>query len=255
MAQTHFQCTHATTSRFRCRHSRVIMMSLSLFVMCVSINVVISEKSKLLTESRFATMRARDNKMNELKREVTAKLSGVASDPKYRDLVRFLIAQGLMTMLEHEVSLQCRQQDLAIVQSELPKALQMFQDQMKGATGISPTCNVTIDLDNFLPPGPKDGQQGASWYEAQISHAGDATSSSSSRCRCASRHGCTCASICNPPYCALRWDDTSSIWTCTRLDWTAMLVARQATLRRWLRTCTVHADFSSFFFFFVCLLL
>ena len=127
-------------------------------------NLLFSEKSKLLTESRFATMRARDNKMNELKREVITKLAGVASDPKYRDLIRFLIAQGLMTMLEHEVSLQCRQQDLAIVQAELPKALQMFQDQMKGATGISPTCNVTIDLDNFLPPGPKDGQQGASWF-------------------------------------------------------------------------------------------
>lgn len=128
-------------------------------------HLLFSEKSKLLTESRFATMRARDNKMNELKREVITKLAGVASDPKYRDLIRFLIAQGLMTMLEHEVSLQCRQQDLAIVQAELPKALQMFQDQMKGATGISPTCNVTIDLDNFLPPGPKDGQQGASWSE------------------------------------------------------------------------------------------
>lgn len=120
------------------------------------------EKSKLLTESRFASMRARDNKMNELKREVIAQLATVATDPKYRDLIRFLIAQGLMTMLEHEISLQCRAEDLAIVQAELPKALQMFQDQMKGATGISPTCNVTIDQENFLPPGPKAKQDGAS---------------------------------------------------------------------------------------------
>jgi hypothetical protein len=121
-----------------------------------------SEKSKLLTESRFATMRARDDKMNQLKKEVTARLAAISSDAKYRDLVRFLIAQGLMTLLEHEVVLQCRQQDLAIVQAELPKALQLFQDTMKGATGISPTCNVSIDKE-FLPPGPKDGQQGASW--------------------------------------------------------------------------------------------
>ena len=122
-----------------------------------------SEKSKLLTESRFASMRARDNKMNALKREVIAELATISSDPKYRDLIRFLVAQGLMTMLEHEVSLQCRAEDLAIVQAELPKALQMFQDQMKGATGISPTCNVTIDQENFLPPGPKAKQEGASW--------------------------------------------------------------------------------------------
>jgi len=121
-----------------------------------------SEKSKLLTESRFATMRARDNKMNELKREVIAKLATISKDAKYKDLVRFLIAQGLMTLLEKEVTLQCRQEDLAIVQAELPKALQQFQDLMKNATGVSPTCNVVIDKQDFLPPGPKDGQQGAS---------------------------------------------------------------------------------------------
>ncbi len=124
---------------------------------------VCSEKSKLLTESRFATMRARDNKMIELKKEVTARLAAISGDAKYRDLVRFLIAQGLMTLLEHEVTLQCRQEDVQIVQAELPKALQMFQDQMKGATGVSPTCNVNIDKENYLPPGPKAGQQGASW--------------------------------------------------------------------------------------------
>jgi len=120
------------------------------------------EKSKLLTESRFATMRARDNKMNDLKREVISKLAAVSKDAKYRDLVRFLIAQGLMTLLEKEVTLQCRAEDLSIVQAELPKALQLFQDTMKGATGISPTCNVVIDKEHYLPAGPKDGQQGAS---------------------------------------------------------------------------------------------
>jgi len=120
------------------------------------------EKSKLLTESRFSTMRARDNKMVELKKEVTQRLAAISSDAKYRDLVRYLIAQGLMTLLEHEVTLQCRPEDLQIVQAELPKALQMFQDQMKGATGVSPTCNVSIDKDNYLPAGPKAGQQGAS---------------------------------------------------------------------------------------------
>jgi len=110
-------------------------------------------------------MRARDNKMQELKKEVITRLATVSQDSKYRDLVRFLIAQGLMTLLEHEVTLQCRSEDLQIVQAELPKALQMFQDQMKGATGVSPTCNVSIDKENYLPSGPKPGQQGASWSE------------------------------------------------------------------------------------------
>lgn len=125
--------------------------------------LLLSEKSKLLTDSRYATMRARENKMVDLKHEVIAKLATVSQDSKYRDLIRFLIAQGLMTIMEHDVRLQCRKEDLAIVQAELPKGLQLFQDQMKAATDIVPTCNVTIDQQDFLPPGPKQGQQGASW--------------------------------------------------------------------------------------------
>ena len=115
-----------------------------------------------MTESRYATMRARDNKMVELKREVIGELASVSKSPQYKDLIRYLITQGLMTILEHEVTLQCRQEDLSIVQAELPKGLQLFRDTMKNSTGIVPTCNVTIDS-NYLPAGPKAGQQGASW--------------------------------------------------------------------------------------------
>jgi len=99
-----------------------------------------------LTESRFATMRARDNKMNELKREVIAKLATISKDAKYKDLVRFLIAQGLMTLLEKEVTLQCRQEDLAIVQAELPKALHnIFESPIT----VGALCAIVLNI--FLP--------------------------------------------------------------------------------------------------------
>jgi len=120
------------------------------------------EKSKLLTEARFTTMKMRDEKMKELKKEVLMKLASVSKEPKYRELMRFLIAQGLMTLLEPEAVLQCRAEDLDIVKAELPKALELFQTTMKNAAGITPSCNVTIDESNPLPPGPKPGQAGAS---------------------------------------------------------------------------------------------
>lgn len=124
------------------------------------------EKSKLLTDSRFSTMRARDAKMQELKLEVISKLATIAQDPKYRELLKFLIAEGLMTLLEHEVTLRCRKSDLALVEEELPKAVTLFKETMQKATGVVPTCTVTIDKENFLPPGPQKGQLGASWYVA-----------------------------------------------------------------------------------------
>lgn len=118
------------------------------------------EKSKTVTESRFATMRHRDNKINELKAEVSKKLAEVAKTPKYRELLRFLIAQGLMTIMEKDVTLQCRKEDLALVQAELPAGIKLFQETMKNSTGVTPSANITIDQKEFLPPAPVEGQAG-----------------------------------------------------------------------------------------------
>jgi V-type H+-transporting ATPase subunit E len=121
------------------------------------------EKSKKLTEVRFNTMRKRDEKINELKKAVTEKLADISSRKEYKDLVRYLIAQGLMTMMEHNITLRCRQQDVKIVQAELPAAIKLFQTTMSEATGgVTPSVNVTIDQKEFLPPGPVKGQVGPS---------------------------------------------------------------------------------------------
>jgi len=58
------------------------------------------EKSKKLSEARFTVMRKRDEKINALKKEVLTRLSEVSKKPEYKTLVRFLIAQGLVTMQE-----------------------------------------------------------------------------------------------------------------------------------------------------------
>jgi len=121
------------------------------------------EKSKLLSETRFSVMRRRDDKINELKAIVLTQLTTVAQSAKYSELLRFLIAQGLQTLLEKEVTIQCRKEDLALVEQELPKAMEMFQSNMeKNCNGIKPTCVATLDKENFLAAAPKEGQSGAS---------------------------------------------------------------------------------------------
>jgi len=120
-------------------------------------------KSKSLTEARFTTMRRRDEKMNDLKQTVLNKLAAVSQSNQYPQLLRFLIAQGLMTLLENEVKLVIRKEDLALVKKELPAAITLFQDTLKGATGGAvPTINVTIDEQNFLPPAPSANSSTAS---------------------------------------------------------------------------------------------
>jgi len=119
-------------------------------------------KSKRLTEVRFSTMRHRDEKMNELKQLVLRRLSQVSSSQTYPQLLRFLIAQGLMTLLENEVTIQARKEDLAIVKKELPAAITLFTDTMKASSGVTPTVKVSIDEKNFLPPAPQPNNTGAS---------------------------------------------------------------------------------------------
>jgi len=118
------------------------------------------EKSKQLTESRVSTMRRRDDKINELKNEVLIKLAEVAKDDRYSDLLKFLISQGLMTLMEDDVVLQCRECDLGLVKKQLPGAIQQYRDVMKQATQVEPKVNVNIDSTTFLPPPPKQGYVG-----------------------------------------------------------------------------------------------
>lgn len=117
------------------------------------------EKSKKSAESRFAVMRARNDRMVELKEAVIKRLATVGKGKQYKDLIRYLIAQGLMTIMENKVRLRVRKEDLDIVKSELPVALDMYKKAMSEACGVTPNCQVEIDTE-FLAPAPVEGKVG-----------------------------------------------------------------------------------------------
>lgn len=100
-------------------------------------------------------MKQRDLHMKQIRSLMIDKLKNISNDNKYKDLVKYLIAQGLQTILETNVTLQCRKSDLNIVQSVLDDAVKLYQDTMYKATNITPKVNVTIDQSNYLPPAPK----------------------------------------------------------------------------------------------------
>jgi len=120
------------------------------------------EKSKKLSEARFNVMRKRDEKINALKKDVLTRLSEVSKKPEYKSLVRFLIAQGLVTLQEPIVLLQCRKEDLTIVKGELEGGIAQYIKTMQDGAKTTPEVRVTIDDVNFLPPGPVAGQTAAS---------------------------------------------------------------------------------------------
>jgi len=119
------------------------------------------ERSKKKNDSRVEQMRERDKIMKKLKEEVAQELAAVSKNNKYPDLIRYLIAQGLMIITENKVEVQCRKEDETIVKNELKSAVKLYTDFIKDATGVLP--KVTVHLSNdWLPPAPVKGVKGVS---------------------------------------------------------------------------------------------
>jgi len=119
------------------------------------------EKSRKVSEARFAKMREREIIMKKLKEEVLQKLADVSKNSKYPELIRYLIVQSLMTLAENKVVLQCRSEDAAIVKKELPIAVKMYQDIVQQNAGVAVKCQVDLSNDS-LPPAPSAQRKGLS---------------------------------------------------------------------------------------------
>merc|ERR1712224_306878 len=73
-------------------------------------------RSTTINRSRLEKIKARQEVLGKVQEDVTAKLLQEINDPgKHKKLITNLIAQGLLLLLDDDVSVQCRQQDQAMV--------------------------------------------------------------------------------------------------------------------------------------------
>jgi len=97
----------------------------------------------------------------KLRDEVVEKLADVSKNSRYPELIKYLIVQGLMTLAENKVVLQCRSEDVAIVKAQIAAAIKFYQDFVTQQTGVAVKCQ--IDLSNeYLPPAPSAQRKGVS---------------------------------------------------------------------------------------------
>jgi len=113
------------------------------------------DKSKKLTESNVTIMKMRDDKINQIKNDTLFKLSEASKLPQYKDLLRYLIIQGLVTIQEHQVTLQCRKEDQKLVDEVLSSSVDQYKKLMKQEVNKDVNVNVVVDKVNYLPAGPK----------------------------------------------------------------------------------------------------
>merc|ERR1711865_1116466 len=92
---------------------------------------------------------------------VTAKLQAeLRSEAKHKKLIQNLITQGLLMLLEDDVSVQCREVDQKLVQSCLADAAASYAQVIKQQTGVTKSVKLSIERSGFLagPPGGGAGK-------------------------------------------------------------------------------------------------
>ncbi len=119
-------------------------------------------RSRVITQARFRQMKEREDVVRALKVRVEEELEKVASHKDYPKLVRALLVEGFITMMEQEVEVRCRQVDANVVKAELPHAISEFVEFVRSECGVTPIINATVNENAFLPGPRKAGVLGAS---------------------------------------------------------------------------------------------
>jgi len=104
------------------------------------------QSSNMLNHARLLVLKAREDHIKSVLDEARRRLGAVTQNQsQYEGVLRNLIAQALFQMIEANVVIRCRQQDLKLVEGVVPQAIQDFK------AAVKKDCAVKIDTENFLP--------------------------------------------------------------------------------------------------------
>ncbi|CAP25862.1 Protein CBR-VHA-8 [Caenorhabditis briggsae] len=115
------------------------------------------QASNSLNAGRLRCLKAREDHIGAVLDEARSNLSRISGDAaRYPAILKGLIMQGLLQLLEQEVVLRCREKDLRLVEQLLPECL----DGLKKEWGS--TTKVVVDKHNYLPSESAGGVELAS---------------------------------------------------------------------------------------------
>lgn len=110
------------------------------------------KKSMAINKQRLEKIKARQEVYHTIAKDVQAKLAEeMKSEGKSKEFVTKLVTQGLLMLLESEVTVKCRQQDAKMLESCLAAAVKDYSDVILKQTGAKKACKATIDK-TYLPP-------------------------------------------------------------------------------------------------------
>lgn len=103
------------------------------------------QRSNQLNQSRLKILKAKDDHIKQILEEACEKLAGVTKDSeKYSKILVGLITQGLFQLLESEVIIRCRKEDVDLLKKIKDEACAQFK------AGAKREVKIIIDEQNFL---------------------------------------------------------------------------------------------------------
>merc|ERR1712176_707516 len=111
-------------------------------------------KSMTINKKRLEKIKARQEVMSGIADEAKNKLKQQGGTPEF---LTKLIVQGLLMLLEKEVTVRCRKEDAAKVKGVLENAQAEYAKVVKTETGKDVQVALKVDDQASLPPAPTGG--------------------------------------------------------------------------------------------------
>jgi len=105
------------------------------------------QQSNMHNAARLRVLKEREDHVNTVLEEAKRRLADKIRDPAiYKKIIHHLITQGLLQLLENNVTIRCRQADISVLEDVVGSAASQYRD----TTGKE--VNIKIDQESFLPP-------------------------------------------------------------------------------------------------------
>lgn len=103
------------------------------------------QSSNMLNQARLKVLKVREDHVRSVLDETRRRLGEVTKDPaQYAIILESLVTQGLLQIMETNVIVRTRQQDVNIVESVLSKSVENYKEQSKRE------CSVFVDKETYL---------------------------------------------------------------------------------------------------------
>jgi len=120
-------------------------------------------RSLAINKSRLEKIKARQEVLQKIAADAQKVLQTELADAgKSKTFVTKLIVQGALMLLEENITVQCRESDVSLVQACLESAASQYSEVIKKESGATKVCKFTIDKSKYLAPAPKPGSDAKS---------------------------------------------------------------------------------------------